>query len=235
MTRWIMRLAALSLAVATVQSPALGAGRPVVVELFTSEGCSSCPPADRLLLELRARPELLVLAFHVDYWDRLGWRDPFSLAAATARQRAYAARLGLHSVYTPQMVVDGRVDVVGSDRRAVAAALTASAREQPAPVPLALRDGPDGLAVAVGAGAGQGDLVLVGFDRDHTTRVGRGENSGLSLDEGNIVRSLVPLGAWTGEARRFVVARPAGEDFALLLQAPDGRYLAAARLTPPGA
>src|SRR5437868_14761375 len=109
--------------------------RPIVVELFTSQGCSSCPPADALLGELARRDDVLPLAFHVDYWDRLGWKDPFSSAAATARQRTYARQLDAANVYTPQMVVDGRIDVVGSYRDQVLRAID-RARQDAATVPI---------------------------------------------------------------------------------------------------
>src|SRR5579859_2803882 len=137
MYRHLIAAATLVLSCAAVTAAA--ETRPVVVELFTSEGCSSCPPADALLSELaRSRPDVLPLAFHITYWDRLGWPDPFALRAATDRQRDYAGTLGLDSIYTPQMVVDGRRDVIGSDRGSVLAALHQAAAAAPPPVPLHL-------------------------------------------------------------------------------------------------
>lgn len=205
--------------------------RPVVAELFTSEGCSSCPPADALLGELaRTRPDVLALAFHVTYWDRLGWPDPFALPAATARQRAYAARLGLDSIYTPQLVVDGVRDVVGSDRGAVRMALTTAERAAGPAVPLALTRSATGLHITAGAGAGDGALVLIGYDALHRTPVARGENAGRLLAEANIVRSVRTLGVWSGAPLQRDAAMPAGEHFAALLQAPDGHILGAAVL-----
>jgi hypothetical protein len=116
--------------------------RPIVVELFTSEGCSSCPPADALLTELASRPEVLALSFHVDYWDRLGWKDPFSSPAATLRQQRYAELLGLATVYTPQIVIDGKWQAVGSDRGEVERALDSARRSREGvPVELALDHG----------------------------------------------------------------------------------------------
>src|SRR5271169_3687855 len=128
MIKTIAVLSSLFLTTAILQAQA--GQRPVVVELFTSEGCSSCPPADALLAELANRPDVLALSFHVDYWDRLGWKDPFSSPEATARQEDYARLLGINSVYTPQIVVDGRLETVGSDRSAVERALDA-ARHDP--------------------------------------------------------------------------------------------------------
>lgn len=202
------------------------APRPVVIELFTSQGCSSCPPADSLLRELSGHAEVLPLAFHVTYWNNLGWKDPFSLDLATARQRAYAARLGLDGIYTPQAVVDGRIDVVGSDRPGVARALRQAAASQAAGPPITLTAASEQLSVALGAGEGAGRVLLVGYDREHQTRVGRGENAGATLTEANIVRGFAEIGTWHGAPLTLAAARPAGERLAVLVQAADGRYLA---------
>lgn len=206
---------------------------PVVVELFTSQSCSSCPPADALLAELRrTRPDLLPLDFHVDYWNHLGWTDPYSSAEATDRQRRYAAMLG-SEVYTPQIVVGGTRQVVGSDRAAVDAAVAAATVEQASASPVMMRLERTGatLAIDVGTGAGQGELLLVGYDDRHTTAIGRGENGGRVLTEVNVVRSLHRLGAWSGTRLRLQAPSPAGEHAALLLQDQFGRILAAAVLS----
>jgi hypothetical protein len=203
---------------------------PVVVELFTSQGCSSCPPADALLGELsRTQPGLLALDFHVDYWDRLGWRDPFSLAAATQRQRGYAQRLG-SEVYTPQLVVDGRLQMVGSDRAAVAQALDSARQARRPPVQMRLSRDAEGLAAEVAAGSGEGELWLVGFDDAHTTPVGRGENAGRTLAEVNVVRSLQRVGTWSGAAVQLALPAPAGQRAVLLLQ--DAAGMRAVALLP---
>lgn len=224
------RAVAAALALALLPPAAVAAERPVVVELFTSEGCSSCPPADAFLGELaQNRRDVLPLAFHVTYWDRLGWRDPFSLEAATSRQARYGARFGDGS-YTPEMVVDGGQGFVGSDRVAASAAIAAAVRgdRTAATVAVARRGGR--LAVAVGAGAGSGRVLLVGFDPEHRTAVGRGENSGRSLSEFNVVRSVRDVGRWDGSALTLDVDAPAGEQAAVLLEAPGGSIVGAARL-----
>jgi hypothetical protein len=212
-------------------APASAAERPVVVELFTSQGCSSCPPADALLGELARRDDVLALAFHVDYWDRLGWKDPYASAEATRRQKAYARLLDSATVYTPQMVVDGRTDVVGSYRGEVLQAI-AAARAGAAAVPVELAAQADGLHVRVGDGAARAaTLWLVGFDRHHETRVGAGENGGRTLAEWNVVRGFETLGDWRGAATEATVpaARLAGyERVAVVLQATDGAILGAA-------
>ncbi|NIA71100.1 DUF1223 domain-containing protein [Pelagibius litoralis] len=181
-----------------------GNARPVVVELFTSQGCSSCPPADALLDELADRPGLLALSFHVDYWDYIGWKDPFASAEYTQRQRDYARTLGLRYVYTPQIVVDGRKDLVGSHRRAVTEAIEEAAkRKSVVDVTLAPDDGGK-VSLSAGHAPAEGATVyLVMFDDDHKTDVARGENGGRSIHNANVVREYRKLGRWTGEAMEF--------------------------------
>lgn len=212
------------------RAAARGLARPVVVELFTSEGCSSCPPADALLRRLAAGGgDLLPLGFHVTYWDRLGWRDPFSLPVATERQRAHARHTQSHGIYTPQIVVDGRFEAVGSDELAVGRALrdAAAAMAPPVGVRLADRDGEAIVELDAAPGRPAGRVLLIGFDRLHETAVGRGENSGRRLLEANIVRALVPLGPWQGAALRLRHGRPPGDRLAVLVEAADGTMLGA--------
>lgn len=224
------------LGIALLEAPALAQGKPVVVELFTSQGCSSCPPADAFLGELAGRPDLIPLAFHVDYWDRLGWRDPYSLAEATRRQRAYGAALRARYVYTPQMVVDGVAEARGFDRPGVEALVARSrATAYSAAVTLA-RHGNGRLDIALEGPAGlNADVLLVQVTAMARTAVPHGENAGRTLAEHNIVRSVTQLGRWTGGAARFEAqATPtAGDWYAVLVQerTPDGpgRYLGAAR------
>lgn len=212
--------------------PAAAAERPVVVELFTSEGCSSCPPADGFLTELsQGRSDVLPLAFHVTYWNRLGWKDPFSLAAATERQARYGARFGDGS-YTPEMVVDGRKGLVGSERATAEAAIAAAKQRSSAETAVAVDRAGGAVTITVGGGHGTGRVMLVGFDHQHRTAVGRGENGGRTLTESNIVRSIRPVGSWTGAPLSLSAAAPEGQDAAVLVEAPDGGIVGAARLAP---
>jgi len=230
-TKKLLRVASLATAVALAATPALAA-RPVVLELFTSQSCSSCPPADALLAELAATgTDVLPLDFHVDYWNYLSWVDKFASPEATARQRAYAASLGAE-VYTPQLIIHGRYQAVGSDRDAVTAAIARARAEAAAGPDLALTTAGGQLAIELGAGAGPAKVVVVGYDRRHTTQVKAGENGGRTLTEANVVRAFNIVGTWQGTADHLTVPRPAGETAAVLLQAADGRILAAASLDP---
>ena len=190
-----MRLSQLTalLIVCALPGCAPAAGRPVVVELFTSESCSSCPPADAYLTELtQTRRDVLPLAFHVTYWDGGGWNDPFSLPAATARQAAYAAKLG-GGAYTPEIVVDGRSGHIGSRRGEVAAAIAAAERTAGGGPAVSVARGQRAVTVQVGAGTGAASVILVGYDARHVTSIGGGENGGRTLVDSNVVRSLRPL------------------------------------------
>ena len=167
--------------------------RPVVVELFTSQGCSSCPPANAFLNEIaRGRSDVLPLAFHVTYWDRLGWKDPFSLEAATIRQDHYGHRFGDGS-YTPEMVVDGTISLVGSHRDEINAAIEHAKRGQQIATDLSVDEAGENVVIRIGSGVGRGRVLLIGFDHHHTTKIGRGENGGRTLANptsfGQFVRS----------------------------------------------
>lgn len=184
--------------------PLPAAPRPLLVELFTSQGCSSCPPADAALAELAGRPDLLALAWHVDYWDGLGWKDPFSSADATRRQHDYARSRGFE-VYTPQLVIDGQRAVVGSNREATAIALL-EARAAASSVPARLRREGETLTIELGASSARparGAIYLLSYEAGATTNIERGENAGRRIRYAHIVRSMRRIGDWTGEALRI--------------------------------
>jgi hypothetical protein len=214
---------------------AAAAGRPVVVELFTSQGCSSCPPAEAYLNELaKDRADILPLAFHVTYWDYLGWKDPFSLQTATDRQARYGQRFGDGS-YTPEMVVDGSKGVVGSDRADVSNAIAKAraANSTAADVRVVAKDGK--VSIDVGAGQGAAKVFLVGFDREHVTPIARGENRGRTIAQSNIVRSFRPVADWRGAPVHIEQPLPDGDEVAVILEAPDGRIVGASRASGRGA
>ncbi len=213
---------AVLLGLSTLSAAADGVS-PVVVELFTSQGCSSCPPADAYLGELARQPGIIALAFHVDYWDYIGWRDPLASPEATERQRRYTQALGARYLYTPEMVIDGRQDATGSDRAAVSR-LIRSGRAAGSKVPLTVREQPeDKYTIDIPAADfhGTATVWMALFDREHTTAVERGENSGRSLRDYNAVRELRRLGSWSGKAVQIPVemALKPANGCAILLQA----------------
>jgi hypothetical protein len=203
-------------------APAQADPRPAVVELFTSEGCNSCPPAEAYVGELAKRNDVLALAFHVDYWDDLGWRDRFGLSQSVERQRRYARALHLPSVYTPEVVVDGRDDYVGSNRNAIGQALR-QARDG-VPVNLSITGANVLVSLPAPSASRSGDVVLIAYRRKAVSPIGRGENAGRTLEEYNIVRAVRELGRWSGAAQDFRF--PLGSlpqdatDIAVLVQAP---------------
>lgn len=184
--------------------------RPVVTELFTSQGCSSCPPADAYLGRLAARSDVIALAYHIDYWDYIGWPDPFADATYTRRQRAYREVLGNRTIYTPQMVIDGEVDAVGSDRRQVDALIRERLDADPADrhsvtVHAALSGGRLQAEIEDTGMPGPADVLAVAYDAHHVTEIRRGENTGLTLEDFNVVRAIRKIGAFHGPGRAVSV------------------------------
>jgi hypothetical protein len=197
-----MRVGLLLIAMAAAHA-AGPASVPVVAELFTSEGCSSCPPADRLLAELdRRQPvagaRVIVLSEHVDYWDQLGWRDPFSLPQFSRRQEQYARVLG-GNVYTPELVVDGREPVLGNDAGAVEKAILRAAARAKSPVRIAgaRREGQEAtIDIAIPPlTKGSGEVWVATADEGDRSSVSRGENAGRTLIHVAVVRSLAKAGS----------------------------------------
>jgi hypothetical protein len=216
-----------------VDAPA-AARAMVVVELFTSQGCSSCPPADRLLGELAQHDDVLPLSFHVTYWDRLGWPDTFGLEESTHRQERYADWLGRSQVYTPQMVIGGRIEVVGSARARVLDAIELLQEHAEAGPELTLAH--DRLSVGPGERA-DAAIWLVGFDDHHDVAIARGENRGRTLRYHHVVRDLSRVGDWHGDAVELdlplAALSAAGRDGAAVLvqRLSDGAILAGLRLS----
>ncbi|QCK84962.1 DUF1223 domain-containing protein [Phreatobacter aquaticus] len=188
-----------------------------VLELFTSQGCSSCPPADRYVSDMADRPDVIALTMAVDYWDYLGWRDTLADPIHSKRQKAYAAMRGDRQVYTPQMVVNGVAHVVGSDRPAIDRAITQSSG-QPGVLAVPVNISQSGDTITVSLPTQTGDLVsadmpatviLLGVSSQETVDIVRGENRGQHVTYRNVVRSHAVLGEWTGGAQSYTVSRSA--------------------------
>ena len=217
-------LAALA-AAPLVARTATAAPVPVLIELFTSQGCNSCPRADAALARLAARPDVLPLAFHVTYWDRLGWRDTLGDGRFDQRQRWYGSLLGT-GAYTPQAVVAGELDLVGSDPRLEQAVALVAARRMPATIAI----GGDAVAVLPEVEATAPlRLTALGFDPHHKVAIGRGENAGREIDYVNAVRSIADLGPWDGGSRSVSLGAVAagGRGLVLLAQDPGTGRIAA--------
>ncbi len=226
-------------AIFSAAAPATAAeSAPIVVELFTSQGCSSCPPADELLGRLAKQPGIVALSHHVDYWNYLGWADPFSSKAATYRQRDYAMAMRQSGVYTPQIVINGRRGEVGSHTRAIDAAI-AEARAKPLAAIVTLEKLPGRkvrIAIEASNSAQTGDVWLVLYDKQHATKILRGENSGKTLTYHHVVREMRPAGRYSGAKMELAVSaagergEPRGFAAVLLQQGKGGPLLAAAAI-----
>lgn len=233
----ILALATLSGELAEAQA-AEDAAPPTVVELFTSQGCSSCPPADRLLAEMAGEDNVVALAFHVNYWDRLGWPDPFATQWGTDRQKAYSRSFRGYA-YTPQMVIDGAIDAVGSRYAEVANAMLKSRNGAAERIPVGLDWKAESGILSISlpnrpAPAGTG-VWLVRYLGARQTEVPRGENAGRTLVEANIVRSMDYLGPWpAGGGKIDARVEPpyeAGDGLAVLVQVEGpGAILGAAKV-----
>jgi hypothetical protein len=225
----IPMIAALAFATGGCARPA-DASRPVVVELFTAQGCSSCPPANANLAAIADRPDVLALSFSVTYWDQLGWKDTFAQPRFTQRQWDYAHAFGRSNVFTPQTVVNGRVDGTGTQPGQIEAMIR---RAGPA-------GGPDVTLTATEAVIGQGpaparpaQVWLVRYDpRTVSVPIHAGENNGRTLPHRNVVHELILIGAWSGQAETLRLPPPTapGLSSAVLIQAgPGGPILSAAK------
>jgi hypothetical protein len=231
------KLFAIAAALGTFAATAHAAPPRAVIELFTSQGCSSCPPADKLLAGLAKDPDVIAISLPVDYWDRLGWKDTFAKHAFTERQQAYAAVRGDGQVYTPQAVVNGSEHVVGSQAAAIEAAIGATS--QNLRVPLSAERKADNILVSIGAGdgqAGEGTVVLLPLLAARDVAIGRGENARSFVTYTNIVRDIIPAGQWSGKAIQLAIPAAKFKDFdglVVLLQAGSiarpGAVLGAAR------
>ena len=209
---------------ASLVSPAQAEPR-AVIELFTSQGCSSCPAADKLAGELAGDPSLVVMSLSIDYWDYLGWKDTLALPRHTVRQRAYARTRGDRQVYTPQVVINGSVHALGSDKIAIENAIAQSRRNATTlSVPVTVSVSGDQLAVSVPAGKNDrvsGEVWLCALAKAIPVAVGRGENKDRTITYHNVTRRWLKLGDWTGEAKTWTARisdlKPEGVDAAAVI------------------
>lgn len=205
----------------------------VVVELYTSQGCSSCPPADEILTELATRDDVIALALHVDYWDYIGWKDDFANPAFTQRQKHYAHVAGSRSIYTPQFIVQGRDHVVGYRPMELAAQISAHVAAQNSNgVDLTMTQAAGKLTVAPSGLVPVGAVLqVVTIVPERTVSIGRGENTGKTITYSNIVTSWRQVGDWSGQPVSLSVSTAEDEQvIAILQQKNAGPILAAARL-----
>ena len=237
----LVGLLTLTTSLALTSASAL-AKSPVVVELFTSQGCSSCLKADDLMGEVADRPGILLLTYAVDYWDYLGWRDTFAKEDYSARQRAYMKRMSGREVYTPQIVVNGTSETAAIHADKVDPLIRRAGRAKGLPSPL-LRQRSD-TRISVGSGRypkGGAEVWLVRYDpTDQSVEIKRGENRGKTMVYHNVVRDLVRLGSWTGKAKSYTLPAPDadraddGLESVILIQgAKGGRIIGSLSLKVP--
>jgi hypothetical protein len=198
-------------AIVAVIRPAHAEDPRAVVELFTSQGCSSCPPADKILGELAKDPSIIALSMPIDYWDYLGWKDTLADSRFTARQKAYSKVRGDREVYTPQAVINGETHVIGSDRESIETAIGATNKtEGVMSVPVTMTQSGAQITVSVAAAKGStathGEVWLCSISKAVPISIGRGENRGREITYHNVVRSLVKVGDWSGKPESWTVS-----------------------------
>jgi len=215
-------------------TPGLAQDRPVAVELFTSQGCSSCPPADKILAELTNRDDIIALALHVDYWDYIGWEDPFGDPQHAERQRAYAKAGGRRSIYTPEMIVNGQIDIVGAKPMKLSRAIE---QQKATPDTVALAIARDGDVVSIEAEALQGspepfNVHMLRYAPVASTKIKRGENAGHTFDYHNIVNDWAVLAQWDATGPLALSAPVSGTQpvVVLIQRTGAGPIVAAARI-----
>lgn len=223
-----LKLFAAAAGLALLIRPALAEPPRAVLELFTSQGCSSCPPADGVLADLARQPDIVALSFSVDYWDYLGWKDTLAHSSFTARQKAYAQSRSDRQVYTPQMIVNGMKPCIGSDRASVEASIKAtSTAGGPLPVNVDISEANGTVTIIVRDDTPQtitrvAEILVVPVSRSQTVQIGRGENRGRTVTYANVVRGMNRVGEWRGGPARYQVsldtARGKGDGYVVLLQ-----------------
>lgn len=225
-----LKLSLAALGIAALMQPALADPPRAVVELFTSQGCSSCPPADALLVDLSRQPDIVALSFPVNYWDYLGWKDTLAHEAFTARQKAYAHGRSDRQVFTPQMIVNGRKSCIGSDRAQVEKAIQVTSEGRAAlPVNVDVTEKNGVVTIAIGetpqTTLRAAEVWVLPVLRTQSVPIGRGENKGKTVTYANVVRGLTKLGEWRGGSARFEVpvetARHGGDGYVVLLQSSE--------------
>lgn len=219
--------------------PTYAADRPLVIELFTSQGCSSCPPAERYVNSLANNPNLLPLAFHVDYWDQYGWKDPYSSPEHTQRQRQYRHHFHISSLYTPQVIVNGMHPSIGTKMDTINQFITSARRyiqQRDDTIPITFSE-PEGMMVNVFFGEGKYSgrapwvIWMFAYNKEETTQVRYGENSGKTLTGRNIVRAIRHVGNWEGKTKQFRIDTRNFQQYdalAFIIQQPGPGYIRAA-------
>jgi hypothetical protein len=210
----------------------------VVVELFTSQGCNSCPPADEVLAKLSMRKDVLALSYSVDYWNYLGWKDTLAQPDCTIRQRKYNISLGKNGVYTPQMIIQGARDVIGSKGDLVRQMITDTRPDQQANVDITFDQSGDMIDLRIGASDGEpaATIWVIGYDFQKTVDIRGGENAGQTRTYHNVVQSIKRIGSWMGQEVRLTLSRQDlgkgnYDAYALLLQSREtGPIIAAVKL-----